>query len=292
MKQLLSALLLLAASCLPATLWADKGVSVHGTYTLTIGDNDDITLRDAKRKCIEMAKADAIKKEFGELVSSDVMDQNVEVNGESVSSYYWENTVAQARGTWLADRQPAQLNIVYSAGKLIVSAEVWGEAREIKQAQTELEWDIMKPNGDKRVKATQFGNRERIYVTFRAPADGYVAVYLLEGHDETSCLLPYPKDNDGKFPIKGGKSYTFFDKTTDQEAVHYVLKTAQAVEDNELIIIYSPNPFVKCNDKSNDPKRPGQLNTRDFQKWLLKCQRADEEMVVNKRWVKIVNADK
>ena len=114
MKHLLSALLLLAASSLPGTLRADKGVSVHGTYTLTISDNDDITLREAKRKCIEMAKAAAIKEEFGELVSSDVMDQNVEVNGESVNSYYWENTVAQARGTWLADKQPAKLNIVYA----------------------------------------------------------------------------------------------------------------------------------------------------------------------------------
>jgi hypothetical protein len=100
--------------------------------------------------------------------------------------------------------------------------------------------------------------------------------------------LPYPKDTDGKFPVRGGVDYTLFDKTADPQALYYKMTTSKEKESMEIVVIYSPKPFMKCNDKSKDSRHPNQLKTRDFQKWLLKCQRMDEEMVVNKRWL-VVN---
>lgn len=270
-------------------IMAQRTALIHGTYVYEVSDNDNITLKDAKRKCIELAKAKAIKDEFGEMITSDVIDSNVETNGESTSSYFWENTVAMAKGDWLQDTQEPEIRVEYINGKLVFTAEVWGEAAEIIQAKTELECIVQKDDDGKRIGTAQFNNGERIYMKFRAPADGFLAVYLIVGDDEANCLLPYRKDADGKFPISGGKNYNLFDKEQDPTAVSYKMTTKREMEDNQLVIIYSPNSFVKCNDVSRDPRHPNIINTHDFQKWLLRCQRQDRDMVVDKKYIRIVN---
>jgi len=271
----------------PLSAQAQREAAVSGKYVYVVSENDDITLKEAKRKCLELAKAAAIKEEFGEMITSDVIDSNVETNGESANSYFWENTVAMAKGDWLGDIEQPQLDIKYEDGKLIFTAEVKGRAREIIQSKIDLKWEIMKDGVDKKKVASIFESGERVYVNFRSPADGYVAIYLIVGDDETSCLLPYPKDKDGRFEVRAGRDYLFFDSKEDLQAVSYRLKTKRRLENNQLVIIYSPNPFTKSNDKIGDGRHPSSLNTHDFQKWLLKCQREDRDMVVNKKWVKI-----
>lgn len=270
---------------------AQRIEEVSGQYVYVISDNDDISLKEAKRKCIELAKAAAIKKKFGELITSDVIDTNVETNGEEASSYFWENTVAMAKGDWLGDTEKPELYVLYKNDQLIFRAVVHGRAREIVQSKIDLKWDILKDGNNKKVPAATFESGERVYVTFRSPSNGYVAVYLIVGDDDTSCLLPYPKDPDGRFQVKANRDYLFFDKEEDVSAYHYKLKTKRRQEANQLVIIFSPNPFTKCNDVSGDKTRPNSLNTHDFQKWLLKCQREDRDMVVNKKWIKIRNTN-
>lgn len=283
-------LLTLCCMFLPAVVCAQRTATVNGKYTYTIGDNDNITLREAKHKCVELAKAEAIKAEFGELITSDVIDSNAETNGESVSSYFWENTVAMAKGEWLEDTKTPEINVDYEDGKLTFKAEVWGKVREILPPSTELNWDVMKDGKDGKEASTQFANGERFYVKLHSPADGYVAVYLILGDNETCCLLPYKKDPTGRYPIKSGKEYEFFNKETDPLAVNYKLNTKLPLEYNQIVIIYSPNPFTKCIDNVGDARHPNSLSTREFQKWLLHCQRKDRDMVVKKRWIEIRNS--
>lgn len=270
--------------------FGQREASVHGKSVYVVSDNDHITLRDAKRKCIEKAMAEAVKEEFGELVISDVVDSNVETNGAATSSYFWENTAAMAKGEWLGETRDPKIDVEYKNGNLVFSAEVWGMAREISQAKVDLDWNILTDfNGQKAVAST-FENRESMYLRFRAPADGFLAVYLTVGDGETFCLLPYPKDADGRFFIKGGQDYMLFDKEINPMAKQYRLTTSHPQEINQLVVIFSPNPFTKCNDSTGDSKHPGSVSTREFQKWLLKCQRVDHDMVVDKKWVKIHNA--
>ena len=287
MNNKLSPFILVLLSLSSTITLAQKTVDVHGSYFYEISDNDNITLREAKLKCLELAKADAIKAEFGELITSDVIDTNAETNGETTTSFFWENTVAMAKGDWLGDTKEPQINIEYKDNKLIFTAEVWGRAREILQSKADLKWKILKEEDGKKVETNRFRDGERVFLSFRSPANGYLAVYLIQADDDTSCLLPYRSDSTGRFQIKRGTNYILFDRETDPSASYYKLSTQHAMEDNQLVIIYSPNPFTKCNDVSNDPKRPNSLNTHDFQKWLLKCQRADRDMIVNKKWLKI-----
>lgn len=263
---------------------------VSAEYIYPVRDNENITFGDAKRKCIELAQAKAIKDKYGEIITSDFIDSRVNKDGESSDSYYWENTVARAKGVWLGNSEGfPQFDVAYSDGFIVFTAKVQGLAREIIQSTIDLKWSIMKDGINDRVAAETFDSGKRFYVNFRSPADGYVAVYLLEGDDVTSCLLPYSKDPDGRYPVKAGRDYVFFDRNTDPFAPHYVLKTKHAQENNQLIIIYSPNPFTKCNDKVTEKNRPRSLNTSEFQRWLLGCQRLDNDMVVIKKWIKIDN---
>lgn len=287
MNNKLTTFILVLLSLSSTITLAQKVVDVHGSYSYEISDNDNITLREAKLKCLELAKADAIKAEFGELITSDVIDTNAETNGETTTSFFWENTVAMAKGDWLGDTKEPQINIEYKDNKLIFTAEVWGRAREILQSKADLKWKILKEEDGTKVETNRFRDGERVFLSFRSPADGYLAVYLIQADDDTSCLLPYRSDATGRFQIKRGTNYILFDRETDPTASYYKLSTQRAMEDNQLVIIYSPNPFTKCNDVSNAPKRPNSLNTHDFQKWLLKCQRADSDMIVNKKWLKI-----
>ena len=188
---------------------AQKTVDVHGSYFYEISDNDNITLREAKLKCLELAKADAIKAEFGELITSDVIDTNAETNGETTTSFFWENTVAMAKGDWLGDTKEPQINIEYKDNKLIFTAEVWGRAREILQSKADLKWKILKEEDGKKVETNRFRDGERVFLSFRSPANGYLAVYLIQADDDTSCLLPYRSDTTGRFQKKKGQIIYF-----------------------------------------------------------------------------------
>jgi len=276
---------------IPLLVAAQRTADVHATYSYAVGENDNITLHEAKHKCIELAKAEAIKAEFGEMITSDVIDTNIETNGESAGSYFWENTVAMARGDWLGDSQQPKIDVKYENGRLTFLAEVWGKAREIVQAKADLKWKIMRDNSGVMDETAQFVSGERIFVKFLSASDGYLAIYLIVGDDETSCLLPYRRDPMGIFKVRNGNEYLLFDKETDPLATYYKLSTRYETEANQLVIIYSPNPFRKCTETSRDASRPNSLSTHDFQKWLLKCQRADRDMVVEKKWIKIRKAN-
>ena len=166
------------------------------------------------------------------------------------------------------------------------TAEVWGIAREIVQSKVDLNWSVLTSNGRETI---DFKNGDRIFVKFFSPAaDGYVAIYLNNFSDDmTSCLLPYRNNTTGRHSVKRNKEILFFDKEKDPDATNYKLTTQQEIENNELVVIYSPNPFIKCTDITGDEKHPNWLSTHDFQKWLLNCQRADKDMVVEKKRIRI-----
>ena len=165
---------------------------------------------------------------------------------------------------------------------MLINAEVWGWAREIIQAQTELKWKVLA--NDER-ETDSFKSGDPIYVKFRSPADGYVAIYLNTEDNETACLLPYKQNSKGQHFIKRNTDYLFFDKKKDSSATPYALTVDDEVERFRLVIIYSPNPFTKCNDNTGDKKHPNSLNSHEFQKWLLNLQRHDKDMVVNTKSV-------
>jgi hypothetical protein len=290
MNRLYYLIIILFFSSLSLTCRAQREAKVHGTYSYTVSENDDITLKEAKRKCIELAKAEAIKAEFGEFVASDIIESNSETDGES-DSYFWENSIAMTKGEWLGHTQPPVVNIEQKDGELLFTAEVWGNAREVVRADTDIKWDILRENDGRREKTTHFNNGNLLYIDFQAPADGYLAIYLVEDDKNTLGLLPYKGDATGRFPVKAGKKYSFFDRRVDVTAKRITMKTPKKLERNKIVLIFSPNPFTKCVDNAGSRYQLNTVATHEFQKWLMGCLRQDHDMIVKRKWVEIHGAD-
>ena len=265
---------------------AQRTVKVTGKSQYIVTDNDNITLKEAKIRSIDHARTEAMRNEFGTMVASDFLNFESSNNDELSSSYIMD-TSSSVRGEWLGDDKDPVITIETSGDNIIFTAEVWGTAREIIRANTELKWDIKKDVNGKRVASDTFDSGERFYLDFKSPMDGYVAIYLITGDDETACLLPYRRDTSGRFSVKGGKEYTFFDKAIDPAATYYKLSTDQIQEMNQLVVVFSPNAFTKDVEVSSDSRKPNHIGQKDFAKWLLKNQRADKDMVVNRKWVTI-----
>lgn len=275
-------LLLSAASA----IFANNIKSVHGKFEYHLNDDKEITFKQAKINCIEAAQVEAIKAAFGEYVTNIFISREREDGNTSQTEYTMETEV-RAKGVWLGHEREPVVNVVWNNGEFIYSVEVWGKAREINQAITSLDWSTQTDRKELRTDVDEFISGERIYVNFTAPADGYVAIYLLQEDDDASCLLPYPNDTSGQFRVKGGITYTFFDKKDNPNAPNYKLTTTQPDEFNEIFLIYSPNSFLKCSDKASDEFTPNSLKKANFRNWLWKCQRDDTEMVVNRKSIKI-----
>ncbi len=284
-----SKFLLLLLMMLPAGLMAQREARVEGEYTLTVTEDDNITMFQAKQRAIEMAKNEAIKYEFGTLIDDITTTELSEGDGQSSSSVMG-STTARAKGIWLADRQPTQVTVEARDGKIFFTAHVWGTAREIVQSSIRVNWLTQRRGAKGMEPTTRFQQKERFFIDFQTPVDGYLAVYMVEAFKEVYCLLPYDsRGNLGRYPVKAGNSYTLFDKSVDPNAKYYTLSTQRSEESFQLVVIFSPNPFTKCIDKRNDPRHPNSLAYGDFQKWLLDIQRSDQDMVVDRRSVKVTN---
>lgn len=284
-------LVLLFLSLIYYTVAAQRIASVSGTYTYPLSENDNVTIKEAKIRAIDLARAEAIKDEFGSLVVSDYINTETGVNDDT-QSFYVLDASTSVKGEWLSDERQPEVTIQCIDNEIFFTAKVWGKAREIVRAKTDIEIHVLSRSGGSKVETDRFSSGQRMYLNFRAPIDGYVAVYLITGDDQTSCLLPYRFDSRGQgVSVRGGREYAFFDKTADRMATHYKLSTNQPQEYNQLVVIFSPNPFTKCLETSTDPKYPNSLSQKDFAKWLLKNQRADNDMVVSRKWLVIKATD-
>lgn len=269
---------------------AQKKKDVHGTATYTVSESDNITIPEAKKECINRARAEAIKEAFGETITSNTNMVDAQMNGSDVSNFV-EETTLMSQAEWLGDTKEPEVEVNYVDGKLVITATVWGEAREIKQSKIDFSWKVLKGGPDGKTESDAFNNKDRIYITFRTPAAGFLAIYLLDStNKEASCLLPYKTNFSGQQRVLPNRNYTFFDKATDPKAIGYNLTTKAPLEMDQVVLIFSPNPFTKCNEVTGDRRHPNSLAINDFEKWLRKMKKQDKDMVVDRtKWVKITN---
>lgn len=299
MKRVINITLLLSL-CFPVLTLAQKEANVTGKYSFEVGDNDNITLSEAKRKCIALARAEAIKAEFGELVSSETFSSNT-ITGEASNASYWENTMNSVKGDWLRDTRDPQLEVEFVDGKLVFTAEVWGRAREVTRAPMDLQWDVLRgamravQNGTRlereevsREPSEVFNSKDRLFVSFKAPVDCYVAIYMKESDGNTTCMLPM-SSSDGCFKVKGGRQYTFFDKDYEYNPSYLVMSTNKPQEVSQLYIICSTNPFVKCTGTQASKNKLSSVSTAEFEKWLYKNMRSDQQLEMKTKWVTVKN---
>ena len=193
---------------------------------------------------------------------------------------------SDVKGEWIETLQEPAYEISYKDNTLIVRVSVCGKAREIVNAGVNFAAKILCNGLDQKHESDEFHSGDDLYLWFKSPAKGFLAVYLIDESQNAFCLLPYRSNEDGKVEVKANNEYLFFSKKTvseqEQSSVdEYTMTCDKSMESNKIYIIFSPNQFTKANDEDNKPDElPRQLSFKDFQEWLVKNRNHDKEMSV------------
>jgi len=265
------------------SLFAQKTVKVCGEYTYIAPEN--VSLEQARQTALERAKLEALAEKFGTTVSQNNSTVVENKNGTS-DIRFLSFGGSEVKGEWLETTKEPKYDISFEEGTLTVKVSVCGNAREIVGAGIDFTAKVLKNGTEAKFESDNFRDGDAIYLLFRSPKDGYLAVYLIDESQTAYCLLPYRNAPSGNAHIKSGKEYVFFsgrNADRDEAAIvdDYVLTTEKSAEQNFLYIIFSPNEFTKANDKTgSEASLPRELSYNDFQQWLAKNRTRDKDMKV------------
>ena len=280
MKRLVFSIIILV---LATVCNAQKPVNVSGEYRYVVPEN--VSMADARNIAIERARNEAMAKEFGTVVSQTTTNTTKVVDGK-VETGFLSIGGTESKGLWLSDIKEPEVKVLFENDVMVVEAKVWGKAREIKNADTELEITLL-CNG---AENERFKDKDKFSVDFKTASKGYVAIFLRDDiiDDPIFCLLPYENENGEPREVKGNTLYNFLsskDPIYPRRLQETTLTTEKSIEFNTIIIVFSKNKFTMplSDDGTYVPETP----TEKFQKWLHKNRINDETMQVIEKTVEI-----
>lgn len=274
-------------SLLPLALLGQKVCEVSGTYTYYGDPNQSV--KEVRAAAIEHARVRAIAKEFGTLLTQSTLQQESIKNGQEQSDLMQLNA-AEVKGEWLEDlKEPEIVREELVDGMLVIEARVKGRARGISSEAADFEVLTLRNGTEKKFADTNFREGDDLFLYFRAPVDGYVAVYLVDEQQQAFCLLPYSGDSDGQQPVEHGREYVFFSPRhlydVPQQLIDEMSMTCadERFEHNQLYVLCSPNSFTKAVDRqgrqlADGLQLPRELAFKDFVRWMSRLCAHDKKM--------------
>ena len=273
---------------LPQTVMqAQKVMQVCGEYTYYAEGNE--SPNQAKLKAWEGAKLQALAKEFGTVVSQSTTQSETMVNGQE-QSYFSQLSSTEVKGEWLEDVGEPEYKVEFTDDMLVVRCRACGKARELSNEAVDFSATILRNGTEARFADVNFRNGDDMFLLFRSPADGYVAVYLVDATQTVYCLLPYMGNAAGQQSVRHNEEYIFFSPTHAKEkgtVDEYTLTCNDGMERNQVYVIFSPQPFTKALDDQVDAGLPRQLEYEKFSRWLTSCRRRDPKMGVKVMHIEI-----
>jgi len=231
-------------------------VKEEGDYKMIIENN--MTQEQAEHICIEKAQTNAIEKAFGIAIiqgNSTFMQNNK--TGEKVETHDVFNSISgtYVAGEWVKDLQtPSVKKVTDADNKVWIEAHVRGIVRKIKTTQVTFTAEPASCE-DRKCITMDFNNGQDFYLIFKAPKDGFVAVYVdVPIQDTTYRILPYKQfHSQACVPVKADEEYIFFSKKYDKinssaslDEMTMTLTDNKTAETNKLFVLYSPEqPFDK-----------------------------------------------
>ena len=268
---------------------AQKLKTVEGEYTYRAPES--VSLEEAKEIALERAKIQALTDAFGVIVSQYNTTQTTNRNGRSDIDFTSIGS-SEVKGEWIETIGEPIYQTSYEGNMLIVTVKVKGRAREINSASIDFKAKILCNGTEDKFESDTFRAGDDLFLSFTSPIAGYLAVYLIDSNNEAFCLLPYRNQANGIYPIEANHRYLFFNEkespAEERDFVdEYVMTCERTSENNYIYIIFSPNQFVKAADSNMDVELPRQLSFDDFNKWLVKYRKIDQEMVVKRNPITI-----
>ena len=232
-------------------------------------------MAEAKRTALDRAKIQVLAETFGTVMD---MSAATSIAGESISTRALSES--QVRGEWIETVGNPIITGLLSGGNFAFKVDIKGKVREITSASIQFDAKVLCDRPDMSCEKTEFKSGQALYLYFHSSVDGWVAVYLFDGNNDVSCLLPYQSQSEGVFAVKGGKEYFFFSEEkaygiSSDLVDDYQMICSGEQELNRIYVICSPNRFTKALDKTSDKQLPRQLSYTDFRSWMSRLKMAD-----------------
>ncbi|MCH5218372.1 MAG: DUF4384 domain-containing protein [Muribaculaceae bacterium] len=274
-------LILLMLLALPALARAagDREVEGEATYY----DDGRHSRLDCMALAAEQARVNALAREFGTVVTQDII-QTERVRHGKESSDFIATSMTEVKGEWLGDIGEPKYTFEHDKDQnLIVTCRIRGRARAISNEAPPFETAVLNNGFFRTNETTLFRNGDQMYLYFLGAADGYVMAFLEDESRNVYCLLPYPNSTKGEVKVKKQQEYTFFSPEKGRgefgQEEELILTAEDYPEYNKLYVMYSSRPFSAPVMKK-DGYIPS-LPSADFTKWLLKTRRNDPAMGVH-----------
>lgn len=273
----------------PIDLTGQKSVNLCGNYIYY--PPETLSLVEAKRIAAERARLEALADEYGTLIFQNTLTYMKNMEMQS-STDFLSLTMSEVKGEWLGDIKDPDYRLYVEKDVLVIEAKVCGKAREIRRSPVNFDAKALRNGDNIRFESADFREGDNLYLYFKSPSDGYLAVYLIDEAEKAYRLLPALFSKEDSRRVESGKEYVFF-KTSEgtsknNAAIKYRLTCSKSVEYNLLYVVYSKNPFVRVND-TYEPScgQPSNLSNKKFQKWLLENRQRDLNMQVEVKLLKI-----
>ena len=255
---------------------AQRVKTVGAEYTFFAPEN--VTTEQAKRIALERAQIKAIAEEFGTTISQTNLTNVSNVNGNSDIDFQTIG-LSETKGEWIETIGEPEYSLTFEDETLVVKVFVKGKARELITAGVDCVARLLRNGKEDKFESDEFVDGDQIFLSFRTPAKGHLAVYLLDNDGQAFCLLPYPTQEEAHYFVKANERHLLFDREVGNEFTEeYYLTCSNEVEYNQLYVIFSPNEFVKALDDQAEELMPRELSEDEFQKWLAKNRRRDNKM--------------
>lgn len=253
--------------------------TVFGTYTYY--GHPGMSMVEAKERALEGAQNEALRNEFGTLVSQDVVQTNDIVNDKEKMAFL-STTQSTVRGEWIATTSTPQYEERFEGGVPVVTCKVSGRGRKLSNKAPEIVANSLSAP-DRRAISSEFKDSQDIFVYVKSPErDVFVMVCLEDEDGMVYRLFPF-ETTPAQTTLKKGYDYILFDKNRPSGDLGempgdglYI--TTDKLTLNRLYVVYSPNYFRKGAWKYLEEANLDTMTTRDFNKLMIELRRADEEM--------------
>ena len=255
-------------------LAAQRVVSDRFSYRYVMSDTE--TVRQAEVNAVKQAQLGMIARHFGTMVGA----TTALTISENVSSITYGET--EVRGIWLEDLAAPVINRMVLNGHFVLEVIVSGKIKEYASTPIDLKCEVLKNGTDLKYASTEFNHGDRLYLSFKTPVDGYLAVYLGD-RECVNCLFPYNGLPADTMKVNAGEEYVFFSRSKpgrfDPFSIQEYPLGCSPGTDMEMVrlyVIFSPNKFAKASDNAEGRLRT--LPFDDFHSWLSKIRRIDSDM--------------
>ncbi|MFN5479329.1 MAG: hypothetical protein ACK43J_06445 [Chitinophagaceae bacterium] len=228
---------------------------------------------EAEERVIELAKVDALIREFGQYVEQ---QSNLDLQNGKVDFRSYGQT--KVKGEWIRTLGDPEIKfderMVKGKPERWITCKIKGEVRRaIPKADLEVE---ILGCPEKSCITEKFKSDQNLYLYVKSPLSGFLSVFLDDGTN-VYRLLPY-RSMEGQKSVKisADKEYILFSTSQNkfnQASDALQVFTEREYEANTLIIIFSENDYSKprLNEEQIDQNNliiPKSLSKNYFENWL------------------------